>query len=307
MPKLLLLSLAACVLVLAHVCAGDLSIRWAYNIPNAQILERLDVSTDQSFVVSSVNLQNGQAGAFLYAFSANPSTISGSLLWSALVHSEVGLLGRPSISPDGNFVAVGCQTCLLTNAFVFSINGNAPSLVWSQAVQSPQGISNLNFEGIPAWRPDSSFVYFQDVQYGNVIEVQISSKTITGRASIVGPGFAGAPSPTMSPDGKFLFVCSASTLYTGVLNSYALPMLNADARAQYFIPLDNPCASTAHISKTTNTLYFGDSNGTYAVDITNGKLTRKWYYAGGFNVYAAPAVVYYTSVSSPSLQVNERF
>ncbi len=130
---------------------------------------------------------------------------------------------------------------------------------------------------------------------------------MTGRASIAGSGIPGAPSPTMSPDGNFLFVCSASTSYPGVLNSYPLPMLNPDAKAKYFIPLDNPCASTAHISKTTNTLYLGDSNGTYAVDITNGKLTRKWYYAGGFNVYAAPAVVYYTSVSSPSSQVNQRF
>jgi hypothetical protein len=69
MPKTPLLSLAVCFLTLAHVCVGDLSIRWAYNIQNAQILERLAVSFDQSFVVASVNFSNSNS---LYAFSADP-------------------------------------------------------------------------------------------------------------------------------------------------------------------------------------------------------------------------------------------
>jgi hypothetical protein len=305
MPKTPLLSLAVCVLALAHVCVGDLSIRWAYNIPNAQILEKLAVSLDQSFVVASVNFSNSNS---LYAFSADPGTTSGSLLWKIdLVTGQPNaLLGRPSISPDGNYVAVGCfLNCPSKNAFVVAINGNSPSVVWSDVLKSPQAISILAIEGIPAWRPDSSFVYFQDVQYGNVIEVQLSgaSPSITGSASIPGPGASGAPSPIMSPDGNFLFACSASSSIAGVLNSYQLPMQGLNKNATYSLPLNNPCAATGHLSKTNNMLYIGDNNGTYAIDIRNGNLVKKWYYSTGFNVYASPAVVYYTSASSPSQQV----
>jgi hypothetical protein len=305
MPKTPLLSLAVCVLTLAHVCVGDLSIRWAYNIQNAQILERLAVSFDQSFVVASVNFSNSNS---LYAFSADPGTTSGSLLWKIdLVTGQPNaLLGRPSISPDGNYVAVGCfLNCPSKNAFVVAINGNSPSIVWSDLLKSPQDISTLAIEGIPAWRPDSSFVYFQDVQYGNIIEVQLSgaSPSITGRAAVPGPGASGAPSPIMSPDGNFLFACSASSSTSGVLNSYPLPMQDLNKKAKYYLPLNNPCAATGHLSKANNMLYIGDNNGTYAIDITNGKLLKKWYYSTGFNVYSSPAVVYYTSASSPSQQV----
>jgi hypothetical protein len=311
MLKTLLPSLTVCVLVLAHVCVGDLSIRWAYNIQNARILERLDVSKDMSFVVSSVNFQNG---ASLYAFSANPGTISGAMLWNIQVHSEQtptlndGLLGRPSISPDGNYVAVGCQTCQSKNAFVFAINGNAPTLLWSALLTTQDSTSTkLIIEGIPAWRPDSSFVYFQDVQFGNVIEFQISTGKVSGSAAInTGTSNPGAPSPVMSSDGKFLYVCGVSPgNSSGVLNRYSLPFLTKNAVPTASLSLYNPCAATGHLSRYSNMLYIGDNNGTYAIDTSNGQLIRKWYYATGFNVYSAPAFVYYTSTSSPSKQARQ--
>lgn len=311
MLKTLLLSLTICVLVLAHVCVGDLSIRWAYNIQNARILERLDVSKDMSFVVSSVNFQNG---ASLYAFSANPGTISGAMLWNIQVHSEQtptlndGLLGRPSISPDGNYVAVGCQSCQSKNAFVFAINGNSPTLIWSALLTTiTPDLTKLVIEGIPAWRPDSSFVYFQDVQLGNVIEFQISTGKVSGRAVVnKGASNPGAPSPVMSSDGKFLYACGAVSASTGVLNRYTLPFLTLSAAPTASLSLYNPCAATGHLSRYSNMLYIGDNNGTYAIDVSNGQLIQKWYYATGFNVYSAPAFVYYTSTSSPSKQVKQR-
>ena len=312
MSQALLLFLVASVVALAQNCLGDLSVRWAYNIPGAQILERLDVSSDFSFVVASVNYA---ASANLYALSADPGTISGSLLWSVQVFQESPSpnqvnLGRPSISSDGNYVAVGCQNCQKQNAFIFAINGNSPNLIWSDLLLSSNG-NTLGLEGIPAWRPDSSFVYFQDVTYGNIIEVQISTKSVTGRASIwtkASTTVSGAPSPLMSKDGKYLYACGASDLGGGALNQYTLPMLNVqNPKPSARVLLLNPCAATGHLSKYSNILYIGDGNGNNggvnAVDTSNGRLSKLWYAAVGTTFYVSPAFVYYTSASSPSKQV----
>jgi hypothetical protein len=314
MSQALLLFLVASVVALSQNCLGDLSVRWAYNIPGAQILERLDVSSDFSFVVASVNYATS---ANLYALSADPGTISGSLLWSVQVFqgespnpNQVNL-GRPSISSDGNYVAVGCQNCQKKNAFIFAINGNSPNLIWSGLLFSSNG-NILGLEGIPAWRPDSSFVYFQDVTYGNIIEVQVSTKSVTGRASIwtnASITVSGAPSPLMSKDGKYMYACGATDLGGGTLNQYTLPMLNLqNPKPSASVPLLNPCAATGHLSKYSNILYIGDgttpnNGGVNAVDTSNGGLSVQWSKAVGTNFYVSPAFVYYTSASSPSKQV----
>jgi hypothetical protein len=289
-----------CLLALSRNCLCDLSIRWAYNIPNAQILERLDVSSDFSFVVASVNYASS---ASLYGLAADPGTISGSLLWTTQVHSESANLGRPSISPDGNYVAVGCQNCQKKNAFVFAINGNSPTLIWSDLLTGTAAQGVLTMEGIPAWRPDSSFVYFQDVAYGIVVEVQISTKSITGRASVSTTSGSGAPSPLVSKDGKYLYACGASNLGGGALNQYTLPMLSTNPTPSARLLLPYPCLATGHLSKYSNMLYIGDNAGINAVDTSNGRLSKLWYYYTGTNVYPAPAFVYYTSSASPVKQV----
>ncbi len=304
MSQGLLLFLAIYLLAQTQNCLCDLSVRWAYNIPNAQILERPDVSSDFSFVVASVNFATS---ASLYALSADPGTISGSLLWTTQVHSETGLLGRPSISSDGNYVAVGCQNCVGNkNAWIFSISGNSPVLIWSDLLKNSNG-NTLGLEGIPAWRPDSSFVYFQDVSYGNVIEVQISTRIVTGRALIftISLPLSGAPSPLVSKDGKYLYACGASNLGGGALNQYTLPMLSLqNPKPSAMISLPNPCFATGHLSKYSSMLYLGDNAGINAVDTSNGGLSRRWYFSTGTNVFPAPAYVYYTSSSSPVKQVG---
>ena len=297
MPQSLFLSLIAAVVTLSNVCAADLSVRWAYNVPNGQILVRLAVSSDMSFVVSSVELP---ASSFLYAFSADPGTNSGTLLWQIQTHNEApkSNLGRPSISPDGKYVAVGCQTCQLKNAFVFAINGNSPSLLWSGQLKF--GATVLGFEGIPGWRPDSSAVYFQDTAYGQLIELQISSQSVT--QVTIGTG-GGPSSPAMSQDGKYLYVCASkgAVIVKGILAQYTLPLSPTSIPSSQLV-LQNPCGSTMRLT-STNMLYFGDNGGIYAVDTSNGALTRKWYFPTGVAVYSAPAVISYTSSSSPSQQV----
>ena len=274
--------LVASTLVLAHAVLCDLSVRWAFNIPQAAVLERIDVSADKSFVVASVQTptQPPFTTASLYAFAADPASPSGSLLWAIQAHTENAPLGRPSISPDGSYVAVGCQSCVINNAFIFAINGNAPSLLWSGLLKQFGSSNVLTIEGIPAWRPDSSFVYFQDVSFGNVIEVQVSaSPSVTGQAvASKGPSNPGAPSPIVSQDGKYLYACGSSSLpNSGTLNQYTLPMNAQNPTPSAKIQLSNPCAATPTLQKSTNMLYIGDNNGTAAVDTSGGRLARKWY------------------------------
>ncbi len=279
MPSVLFL--VASILALAHVVLCDLSVRWAFNIPQAAVLERIDVSADKSFVVASVQfpMQQPFTSASLYAFAADPGNPSGSLLWTIQAHTENAPLGRPSISPDGKYVAVGCQTCQINNAFIFAISGNSPSLLWSGLLKQFGSSSPLQIEGIPAWRPDSSFVYFQDVSYGNVVEVQVSgSPSVTGQAVVSkGPSNPGAPSAVVSQDGKYLYACGTSGVpNSGALNQYTLPMMSQNPSPSAKIQLSNPCAATPTLQPSTNMLYIGDNNGTAAIDTSGGRLARKW-------------------------------
>ena len=299
MPRTLFLSLIVVVVALSHMCAADLSIRWAYNVPNGQILERLAVSSDMSFVVSSVEFA---ASSFLYAFSADPGTTSGALLWQIQAHSETAHLGRPSISPDGKYVAVGCQNCALKNVFVFAINSNSPSLLWSSQLKF--GTNIMTFEGIPGWRPDSSAVYFQDTSNGQLVEFQVSGQTVT--QVTIGTG-GGPSSPAMSQDGKYLYVCASKggAIVKGILAQYTLPLQSNPAPSSQLVT-PAPCGSTGRLT-STNMLYIGDNGGLNAVDTSNGVLTRKWYYpTASVPVYSAPAIVSYTSSSSPSQQVTQQ-
>ena len=303
MPRTLFLSLIVVVVALSHMCAADLSIRWAYNVPNGQILERLAVSSDMSFVVSSVEFA---ASSFLYAFSADPGTTSGALLWQIQVQAETTIphpnLGRPSISPDGKYIAVGCQGCTLKNVFVFAINSNSPSLLWSSQLKF--GTNIMTFEGIPGWRPDSSAVYFQDTSYGQLVEFQVSGQTVT--QVTIGTG-GGPSSPAMSQDGKYLYVCASKggAIVKGILAQYTLPLQSNPAPSSQLVT-PAPCGSTGRLT-STNMLYIGDNGGLNAIDTSNGVLTRKWYYpTASVPVYSAPAIVSYTSSSSPSQQVTQQ-
>ena len=301
MPRTLFLSLIVVVVALSHMCAADLSIRWAYNVPNGQILERLAVSSDMSFVVSSVEFAASNS-SFLYAFSADPGTTSGALLWQIQAHSETAHLGRPSISPDGKYVAVGCQNCALKNVFVFAINSNSPAILWSSQLKF--GANVMGFEGIPGWRPDSSAVYFQDTSYGQLVEFQVSGQNVT--QVTIGTG-GGPASPAMSQDGKYLYVCASKggAIVKGILAQYTLPLQSNPAPSSQLVT-PAPCGSTGRLT-STNMLYIGDNGGLNAVDTSNGVLTRKWYYpTASVPVYSAPAIVSYTSSSSPSQQVTQQ-